>query len=387
MVCQFLFASAIRTEYGRNIIINKPVYEDLYVAGSNITINAPIYGDLIIAGGTVVINDTVTNDILLAGGTAIFNGYVGDDIRCAGGNLRISKNVNGDVVAAGSEVIIEAGVTIGGLMISGGEIILNGDVQGEVRGMFDRFTLNGKITRGIDCRGGTFSMNGSVEGQSVVSAHYIILGNTAVFNNDLRYWSEQRAVDFESHMKNGKAIYDPSLHIRSEEWYFLGFTSLILLVSYLGMALVMTLVIQYLFAGTMKSAAGTVYNHSLKSLGLGFLFFIGIPVVALASLITVIGVPIGILMILAYIVLILLATVITSVVAANWLNNVYEKNWNFWRLSFAAFGIFVLLKLIFLTPVVGGIILLLLVCSSFGAILYNIISMRKSGAVTSQPAS
>lgn len=372
MVIQSLCVFAMRIEYRKNIVISQPVYEDLYVAGGNITINAPIYGDLIIAGGTIVINDTVTNDILLAGGNVIFNGYVGDDIRCAGGNIRISKNVTGDVVAAGGEVIVDAGVTIGGLMISGGNITLNGNVNGEVKAMFGELYLNGNIAKGIDCRGGTLSINGSVGGKSILSANYITIGTNAVFNNDVRYWNDQKGLDLESHIKNGKAIFDPSLRIRSEKWYFLGATSLFLLLWYLGMALLMILIIQYLFAATMKSAANTVFNHSLKSLGFGFLFFIGIPVAAAIAFVTVVGVPLGLLLITGYIILVLLATVISSIIVANWLNNRYEKKWSYWRLAFAAFGIFVVLKLISLTPFVGWIILSLMVCISFGAILLSI---------------
>lgn len=51
-------AQATRIERGKNIIvINQPVYEDLYVAGSDIVINAPVHGDLVMGGGTVTIND------------------------------------------------------------------------------------------------------------------------------------------------------------------------------------------------------------------------------------------------------------------------------------------------------------------------------------------
>lgn len=47
--CFFTSAFAFRIEYGKNVTINHPVYEDLYIAGGTIVINAPVYGDLIIA--------------------------------------------------------------------------------------------------------------------------------------------------------------------------------------------------------------------------------------------------------------------------------------------------------------------------------------------------
>lgn len=372
MISQFVSAFAFRIEYGRNITISQPVYEDLYIAGGNITINAPIYGDLIIAGGTIIINDTVTNDILLAGGTVTFNGFVGDDIRCAGGNIHIAKNVTGDVVITGGRVTIDKTATIGGLLASGGNITIDGNVNGEVRGAFGDLFLNGNVSGNVDCRGGSITVNGNIADKSVLSSKYIIIGSDAIFNNDVRYWSEQTSLDFNQHIKNGKAIYDPSLRIRSAKWYYLGATTLFALLWYLGMALLMILIIQYLFSATMKKAANTVFNSTLKSLGIGVLFFIAVPVAAVVAFVTIVGVPVGVLLVFSYVALILLATVLTSIVTANWFNNRYDKKWSYWRLVFVAFGIFILLKLVFLIPFAGWLIMIFLVCISFGSILLNV---------------
>jgi len=141
---------------------------------------------------------------------------------------------------------------------------------------------------------------------------------------------------------------------------------------YLSMALLIILIVQYLFSATMKKAADTVFNKSLTSLGIGFLFCIAVPIAAIIAFVTIIGVPVGLLLLFGYIVLILLATVITSDVAANWFNNRLNKNWNFWAISFVAFGIFIILKLISFTPFVGWLIMILVVCMAFGSILMNV---------------
>jgi hypothetical protein len=371
-VNSFFSASAFRIEYGNNVIIRQPVFEDLYIAGGSITINAPIHGDLIIAGGTIIINDTVTNDILLAGGNVTFNGFVGDDIRCAGGNIHISKNVVGDVVVAGGEVTIDETVMIGGLIASGGNITIDGNVTGEVKGAFGNLILNGSVVKDIDCRGGKITINGIIGGKSVLAARNIIIERNAVFNGDVRYWNKQGSLNFKQSLKTGKATYDPSLRIRTGQWYYLGATSVLGLFWYLGMALLMILIIQYLFSSVMKKAANTVFDDTLKSLGYGFLFFIAVPIAAVIAFVTVIGVPVGLLLTFSYVALILLATVITSVVAANWFNNRNNYKWNYWRMVFAAFGIFILFKMIFILPFAGWLITIVLVCIAFGSILLNI---------------
>lgn len=368
----FVPAFAIRIEFGRNITISQPVFEDLYIAGGNVTINAPIYGDLIIVGGTIIINDTVTNDILLAGGTVTFNGFVGDDIRCAGGNIHISKNVTGDLVMAGGHITIDKEVVIGGLLASGDNIIIDGNIKGNVRGTFGDLVLNGTVSGNVNCKGGSITINGPIYGKSVLGAKFIILESNAEFHNDVRYWSEQEALDIAPYMKSGKAIYDSSLRVRSSEWYYLGLTGLMGLLWYLGMAILMIFIIQYLFSSTMRKAADTVYNHSFKSLGIGFLFLIAIPVTAVIAFITAVAVPVGILLVFGYVSLLLLATVISSVVAANWVNNRGSRKWNNWLLGFTAFGFFIVFKFITLIPRAGWILMILLVCISFGSILMNV---------------
>ena len=179
-------------------------------------------------------------------------------------------------------------------------------------------------------------------------------------------------LDFKQSLKNANATYDTSLRISTGEWYYLGAETILMLLWYLGMALVMILLTEYLFSSTMKNAADSVYNKTLPSLGLGFLFFIAFPVAAIVALVSIIGIPLGLIMILSYLILILLATVITSVVAANWYNNRYEKNWNYWRISLPAFGIFILLKPLSLMPFVGWLVLTLISCISFGGILLNV---------------
>jgi cytoskeletal protein CcmA (bactofilin family) len=364
---------AIRIQSGRNVVIDLPVYEDVYVTGGEVMINAPVYGDLIVAGGTVVVNDSVYHDILAAGGTITFNGYVGDDIRCAGGKINIMKNVPGDVVVTGGRIIVNKDAVIGNLIAAGGEIFIDGRVDGDVRSASGKCFLNGSVMKDLDFRGGELTINGTINGRSVlVAADDLIIGSRAVFNNDVRYWSPSAQVAFNSAVKKGKAVYDPSLRIQREQWYYLGFSSVLGVIWYLGMVFVMIMIIQYLFGRTMKKSAQTAYDKSMRSLGYGFLFWLGVPVAAVIAFITIIGVPVGVILLFSYIILLVFAGTITSVVAANWLNKRSVANWSYWRLVFVALGIFMVFRLLSLTPFLGWFIFALLVCISFGAIIQNI---------------
>jgi cytoskeletal protein CcmA (bactofilin family) len=369
----FNFAKAYRIEWGRVVTISTPIHEDLYIAGGTVTINAPIYGDVIIAGGTVTINDTITNDLLLVGGNVTIRGYVADDIRCAGGELHILKNVGGDLVISGGTVEIAKEVFInGGLITGGGNIVLNGTVNGDVRAAAGNFTFNGIANKNFDCRADRLTMNGDVIGASVLAAREILIQPGASFSNSIRYWSKTDRVDFKQSIKSGNAVYDPSLKIAAKNWYYLGNTTALGLVWYLLTVFSFILLIQFLFANTFRKAGHDTGHSLLKSLGLGLLFFIGVPVAIVLLLTTIIGVPIGLILMATYVVIVLLATVIAALVFANWYNEKFGYNWGYWKITLSAMAMFILFKLISFTPFLGWLIMIVIACIAFGALIRNI---------------
>lgn len=368
---------------GETVVIDEAVDHDLYVAGGNVTINAPVRGDLIVAGGTIIVNDTVTQDILAGGGNISLNGFVADDVRCGGGTVQLAGSVSGDLVVAGGQVgILRKAVISGTLLSSGGEVTLDGTVKGDAKSASGAFTLNGTVEQSFEGKGGKMIMNGNVGGNAVMAAEVIEIGSQAKFNKDVKYWNDAGELDLRNSMVGGKATFDPSLKIESGRWHYLGFASFIMVLWYLGTALVMMILIQYLFSATFANAANTIKNASLKSLGVGMLFAVGVPIVIVISCITVIGIPVGVLTLIAYLTIILLATVIVALLISNWINNTYyQASWTNGKLVAAAFGIFIFLKLASLTPVIGPLIMLLLACMAFGGLILNIKWKRNKALV------
>jgi hypothetical protein len=376
-ICVVTMLNAQRLELGKDIIITQAVNENLYTSGNNITINAPVYGDLVTAGSNITINDTIQKDILLAGGTVFFNGYAGDDVRCVGGTLYVKKDIRGDLIITGGTVIVDKNVTIGGnLLISGGEINLNGTVKGNVRGAFGKLSMNGIVEQDMICKGGQLIVNGTVMGKSILSAPDIEIGDNASFNNDVRYWNTEGSLDFKQAVKKGQATYDPSLQIETGHWYYAGWMSLAAVIWYLGTAILMIFLTQFLFPKTMRRASDTVSKETMKSLGYGVLYLVGVPVAMVIAFITVIAIPIGLILLFGYILTMALAAVITSVVAANWLNTKYNHNWGTGKMVLITTGIFIVLKLLSATVILSWVVSVASLIA-FGAILININWRRK----------
>lgn len=366
-------AMAYEIKWGRNITINHPVNEDLYITGGTVTINAPIHGDLIVAGGTVLLNDSVTNDLLLAGGNVIINGYVSDDIRCAGGELVIKQPVGGDLVVTGGKVLIyKAAIIQGGLMVSGGNIEVSGQVNGPLKAAGGNMIFNGIAMRDVDARAEKMSLHGTIHGRSVLAAKELSVGAGAAFYDDVRYWTPGKEMDFGGRIMRGQPTFDPSLKLETGNWYFLGKGTALGVIWYVVTVFLFIIALEYLFSRTFDKAGHTISHTMFRSMLYGFIFFIGIPVVIVFLLLSIIGIPIGLLFIFTYAGLLVLATIITSLVMANWLRFRFGYAWNYWQLVFAALGIFIVLKLVTFTPFLGWLLMVLIAFIAFGAILRNI---------------
>jgi hypothetical protein len=365
---------------GESITIHEMLNHDVYIAGGTVLIDAPIHGDLIVAGGTVTVNDSVKQDILMAGGTLILNGYTGDDIRCAGGNIKLSNTTAGDLIITGGILLLEkTGQVRGDLISSGGEVTVDGQVDGKIRDASGTFTLNGKA-QDLESHAGKIIINGTVRGTATLAARTIEAGPQARFEKDVRYWNSSGTLDNKS-TAGGKITFDPTLEVQGARWQYLGFATLIMVIWYLGTALVMIAVIQYLFGDTFRKAAETIKMASMKSLGLGFLFLIGVPILIALICVTVVGIPLGILMLIGYATVLALATALVAIAITHWIHNTYyyAAPWSTSRIVFSAFGIFIILKLVSLTPFIGPLLMLLLGCMTFGGVLQHISRKKKSG--------
>jgi hypothetical protein len=165
------------------------------------------------------------------------------------------------------------------------------------------------------------------------------------------------------------------------KWYFLGFTTSLLVAWYLGTVLLLILLAQYLFSKTFKTAAETILMSSMRTLGLGVVVFVAIPLAALIAAVTVIGLPITLLLTFIMVFIGLLGNVLIAVTIANWINVVSRHEpWKNWQIVVAAFLVFIVSKLVFLTPFVGPLLLFALGFMTLGGIAMTFI--RRKNKVT-----
>ncbi len=132
---------------GEEVTSRTPVAGDLIMAGGRVRVDAPVGGDLVAAGGNVRIDAATDQDLYAAGGRVALDGRVGGNARIAGGDVDIGRGagIAGNATVAAGEVLL-AGEVGGHLSVAGGEVFLNGRVAGDVE------ATAGEIELGPDAR-------------------------------------------------------------------------------------------------------------------------------------------------------------------------------------------------------------------------------------------
>jgi cytoskeletal protein CcmA (bactofilin family) len=159
-------ALAAETASSEIVIIREgdTVSEDLYATGVRIIIEGTVEGDLIaFAAEEVVISGVVTGSVLAIAPSVTIGGDIGESVRVSSGNLSLSGSVGVDLVAAAFSVDLDSGSEIGGdalvwalEMKSGGTIgaglegsqrtlELAGNIEGDVDVSVNRLTVSGPL--------------------------------------------------------------------------------------------------------------------------------------------------------------------------------------------------------------------------------------------------
>lgn len=373
-----ILSGAQKIQTGNEFTISQPVKHDIYLTGGTVTVNAPIYGDLVICAGTVTLNDTVTGDITLAGGKVIINGYVQGDVRGIGGDLYLNGTIMEDLaISAGKITSGDSAHINGDAFLFAGTAVIRGIIQGNLSCRAGDMKFYGKAMQNLDCRCSTMLIDGTIKGKSTLAAQEISIGNQAAFYQDVSYWQKNNSLNFKNSVKEGKVSYDPSLEIATGKWQYVGFVSALFMIWYFAAAFVFIILIQYFFKNIMKRAADEAFNNTGRAIGRGFLFLISVPAAAFILMVTLIGLPLGMLALFVYFILILLGGIISSVIIANWISNRRKSNWKTGLLSLVALIIFMMLKFITLIPVFGWIITLVIRCLVFGSLIAEIYNRRE----------
>ncbi|HET9488624.1 MAG TPA: polymer-forming cytoskeletal protein [Methylomirabilota bacterium] len=283
-------------EAGTTVVLRGKLTDNAYVAGGTVDVFAEAERDLVVAGGTITIREVVKGDIAVAGGSVNLTARVGDDVRAAGGSLIVGGEVGRDLVAVGGTVTLAPESRVGGrAWLAGGDV-----------------TVAGQLARGLRVAAGSVRLAGAVDGDVEITAGTIEILPTARIRGNLTYTSPDAAEIDPGAQIQGRVTHrrlEAAARAEQAGRAFFGVARVVLLVGLILFAVVLLLLVP----GFMVSAGWRIRTHFWKSLGLGLLIFVVMPLVAVLVIATIIGLPLGLTLAALYPVLLIVGYLTTAV--------------------------------------------------------------------------
>ena len=277
-------AAAQRVEAGAVVTVpSGEVREgDLYATGEAIRVDGRLAGDLVAAGQRVLVRGEVDGDLFAAGRTVDLLGPVGDSTRVAGEHITVDAVINGDLIAAGNRLqLLDGAVIRGGLMTASSTVELEGMVEEDFR-----------------AAAGEVIVRGTVRGDAYVIADRLELAPGARIDGDLDYrtripLSAEEAARVGGTVRHGEPVDDED---SDGSWVgsilFWGWQT--------GAALLAGLLAVALFRSGVQQLVSAIAGQPTLGALLGFGAFLIVPVAAVVVMVTVVGLPLGMIVMLLF---------------------------------------------------------------------------------------
>ena len=277
------FAADFRTDTTISIGEDEVINDDLYLLGTSITVNGTVNGDLFAAGTSVTINGIVNGNVSLAGQSVTISGTVSQGARVVANNASVLGTVGEDLLFLANSSAIHSGAVIGrDLILTVSTLTLDGMVERRVAGVADTVTLVGSVGSNLD-----------------ISVDTLTIADGASIGGDLTYRSEN-----EAEIASGAEIGGEMTHEMAADTddIDVGFSANSIVVGIVGliMTAVYGTVLLVVFPRLTVAASNQLLEKPVMSLGMGIVFLIVVPIVSVLVMITVIGIPLGLIALLLY---------------------------------------------------------------------------------------
>lgn len=355
-------AGAVEKITGDSVIIPKgKINGPLFTSGSYVVIDADVDGDVFAAGQDITINGDINGDLLAAARTVRINGRVRGNVRCGVSDLDLNGEVGKSLTVAAAQVRLHEGSDIGNdALVFAGTAYFSGAVGRQALGAGRDFRIYGPV--------------GSVQFWEVES---LTLGQSASIKGNLTYGSPKEADISPGATITGETRWN-LVERREQKSYPAGINWASQLIMFIAGVLLWGVFI-LVFPRLWGKFSENILRSPGSALGWGFLALLAAPLASLLLLITVIGIPLSLTLLMAYIFILYAAKIIAGDAIGRFLSARFGWEgrvhgiWTF-MIGFAA------LILLGKIPVAGFFVSLLAAAAAFGAVVLAVSRCRKNTA-------
>jgi hypothetical protein len=352
---------AFNAASGQNVTVPKGEVKagTYYAAGQVVTIDGDVDGDLICAGSTVAVNGAVHGDVICAGQSVSVNGPVDGSVRLVGQSVSVGGKVgrNGTVMAQ-SFTLGSTGQVVGDLGVLGQVANVNGPVDRDVYGAMESLMLGSAV--------------GSVQAQ----VNNLSLGSGGSVKGNLSYTSEQ-TFDVDRSKVGGEISRHAPATPRAQREDNAARAGMAMRLYWMAALLVVGLALTWLAPRLVGRAAQVMLERPGASIGWGLIVMLLGPLIVILLVVTVIGVPLGLLLAVLWCVLLAVGSVLAGIAIGRWF--LQRAEWQKDSLLWAtAFGV-PLSVIIFSIPVLGALTSLVALWWAVGGVVLSARALQGDG--------
>jgi len=335
------------------------------------------YGDLV----EVKAGEVISGDIMCFGAVVDIEGKVDGNVTCFAAQITINGEVNGDVKAFGSLIEIFGKVS-GNVDLQGAVVRVGGEVGGKLKSGGATVQLSGDIKDDAEINGAVLDVGGIFEKNLLLVSNRITIYPDLHVMGNLGHSVEKLSLP-DSAVVDGKVYqYIPEKKKEKPEvvvaktfaqkltdwvkdvlWHTAAFYVI-------GFALLLFVPMR------LSMIVETVKKRPLKTIGIGALILIVIPIASIIVMITFIGIPTGLITLTIYSILLYVSQVIGAIFGGILLLRLIKGTWDLKMVHCILTGIpiYAILKTV---PILGGIMFLLSTLIALGGLSVVIWQMRK----------
>jgi hypothetical protein len=279
---------------GNNVTVQKgeTIDHTLFIAGNNVEVDGTVNGDVFCAGQNIIINANVTGDVICGGMNVEIGGTVSGNVRAAGQVVTLTGSVAHNASLVGNTVKVDAASKIEGDLQTAGNVS----------------TINGTVARDVDTAGNTVNLNGAIGRDVQAYTDDLQLQSGAQVSGGVTYYSHNMLTKATGASVTG-AVTQKQPQERPKQAETNPVPGIILS---LVMLLTLAFALLALFPRKLKNLTDLALTKPGSTVLIGLAVCVGMPVLIIASFITVIGAFVGLTLLFAWIVVMLVSGALAS---------------------------------------------------------------------------
>ena len=309
------------------------VSDDLYVWGRKVTIDGSALRDVVGASGEFTLNGLINGNLNLAARKTTINGPIGRSVRITGQHVTINSTIGGDVVVFAASVTIGPNATISGdLIVYAADVVVDGAVQGDVRGGGNEVSINGLVKGAITINAGSMNTADLTPTPAAVSTQTPVTQSQAATPSGspatavaVAQTQNQTPTPAQTTPTFSKSRTSPGQIAAYYRWF------------QFAAAIVSTIVLILVLPKTTRNVAGTIRSTPFAALVAGILALAIVPLAMLLLTITIIGIPLAMVVAMLMICAAYLSQVFAGVAIGQLITN--RLHWGPGRLPTLAAGV------------------------------------------------